>query len=344
MKRVVILGANGQVGNELCPLLVMDGSVHVTAVTRSEFSQALLRKLGVPCVVDNGKVLPQLLADCDVLVDLALPAEKNVADLRRQIVSRAEEQHRHLRPGATMVYASTMSVFHVDPFGPRFTTYGSTKLLAERTHRRLGRRTGHDVFVLRLGQVHGLMQSCSLGLVDTLAGSKDVAVPDIPSFTVFVSSIAEAIAVIAAGKAKAGTYTLISQPAWSWREVVEWWAQQGGANVHLSTYPVKPPPSALARSLHACQKWALGWADHHRERLATILWYVRPKLAERLIANRYLGIARQQISSYQEEHLAKPISQFVSIPGARLPGLSDSRQSMPLRHEALKAALQAIVE
>lgn len=344
MKRVVILGANGQVGNELCPLLMMDGSVHVTAVTRSEFSHALMRKLGVPCAVDDGMLLPQLLAECDVLVDLALPSEKNVEALRRRIVTRAEELHRHLRPGATMVYASTMSVFHVDPFGPSFTTYGSTKLLAERTHRRLGRKTGHDVFVLRLGQVHGLMQSCSLGLVDTLVGSKDVGVPDIPSFTVFVSSIAEAVALIAAGKAKAGTYTLISQPAWSWREVVEWWAQQGGANVHLSTYPVTPPPSALARSLHACRKWALGWADHHRERLATILWYVRPKLAERLIANRYVGIARQQIGLYQEEHLAKPISQFVSIPGARLPGLSDSRQSMPPRHAALKAALKSIVD
>jgi nucleoside-diphosphate-sugar epimerase len=343
MKRILILGANGQVGNELCPLLAMDGSVSVTAVTRSEFSQALLQKLGVPCVVDDGKVLPQLLADCDVLVDLALPAEKNVAALRRRIITRAEELHQHLRPGATMVYASTMSVFHIDPFGPRFTIYGSTKLLAERTHRRLGKKTGHDVFILRLGQVHGLMQSCSLGLVDTLVGSKDVAVPDIPSFTVFVSSIAEAIALVAAGRAQAGTYTLISEPAWSWREVVEWCAQQGGADVQVSTYPVKQPPSAIARSLQACRKSILGWADHHREQLATYLWSARPNLAERLIANRYLGMARQQIGSYRDEHLAKPISQFVQIPGTRFPGLSDSRQTMPPRNAALKAALQNVV-
>jgi nucleoside-diphosphate-sugar epimerase len=342
MKRVVILGANGQVGNELCPLLVMDGSLHVTAVTRSEFSQALLQKLGVSCVVDDGKVLPQLLSSCDVLVDLALPSDKNVAVLRRRIVARAEELHRHLRAAATVVYASTMSVFHLDPYRPRFTTYGRTKLLAERTHRRLGRKTGHDVFVLRLGQVHGLMQSCSLGLADTLAGSKEVAVPDIPSFTVFVSSIAEAIGLIAAGRATAGTYTLISEPPWSWREVVDWWASERGASVRVHTYPVKTPPSAVARSLQACRKSIMGWADHHRERLATYLWYVRPTLAERLIANRYLGIARQQIASYQDRLVPRPIAQFVSVPGTRFPGLTDPRQSMPPRHAALKTALKAI--
>lgn len=342
MKRVVILGANGQVGNELCPLLVMDGSVHVTAVTRSDFSQALLRKLGVPCAVDDGKILPLLLANCDVLVDLALPSDKNAVVLRRRIVARAEQLHRHLRPGAIIVYASTMSVFHVDPFGPRFTTYGNTKLLAERTHRRLGKNTGHDVFILRLGQVHGLMQSCSLGLVDTLVSAKDVAVPDIPSFTVFVSSIAEAILQIAAGKAKTGTYTLISEPAWSWQEVVDWWASECEADVRVSTYPVKPPPSAVARSLQACRKSIMRWADHHRERLATYLWYVRPRLAERLIANRYLGIARKQITTYQDQLVPKPVAQFVSVPGQRFPGLSDSRQSMPPRHASLKVALNSI--
>ena len=342
MKRVVILGANGQVGNELCPLLAMEGSGDVTAVTRSEFSQALLQKLGVPCIVDDGTVLPQLLANCDVLVDLALPSDKNVATLRRRIVARAEQLHRQLRPGASLVYASTMSVFHLDPFGPRFTTYGSTKLLAERTHRRLGRKTGHDIFILRLGQVHGLMQSCSLGLVDTLSRSKDVAVPDVPSFTVFVSSIAEAVTLIAAGKATAGTYTLISEPAWSWREVMDWWAREGGADVRVRIYPVKSPPSAVARSLQTCRKSIMGWADHHRERLATYLWYVRPRLAEWLIANRYLGLARQQIAAYQDHLVPKPVAQFVSVPGIRFPGLSDSRQSMPARHAALKAAVKSI--
>lgn len=342
MKHVVVLGANGQVGNELCPLLVMDGSVRVTAVTRSEFSQALLHKLGVPCVVDDGKVLPQLLANCDVLVDLALPADKNVAVLRRRIVTRAEELHRHLGRAATVVYASTMSVFRIDPFGPRFTTYGSTKVLAERAHRRLGRKAGHDVFILRLGQVHGLMQSCSLALADTLVDSKEVAVPDIQSFTVFVSSIAEAVTRIAAGRAPAGTYTLISEPAWSWREVVDWWARDRGVDVQVRTYPVKPPTSAVGRSLHACRKSIMGWAEHHRERLASLLWHVRPKLAERLIANRYLGIARQQIASYQDQLVPKPVAQFVSVPGERFPGLSDSRQSMPPRHAALKEALRSI--
>ena len=342
MKRVVILGANGQVGNELCPLLAMGGSVHVTAVTRSVFSQALLSKLGVHCVVDDGKNLPALLANCDVLVDLALPGDRNVAVLRRRIVSRAENLHRYLPRGATLVYASTMSVYHIDPFGPRFTTYGSTKLLAERTHRRLGRKMGHKVVILRLGQVHGLMQSCSLGLRETLSNSRDVAVPDIPSFSVFVSSIAESIELIAADKAAAGTYTLISEPAWSWHEVVDWWAGEEDCKVRVSTYPVKAPPSPISRSLRACRSAIVNWADHHRERLATCLWYIRPGLAERLVAKRYVGIAQRQIAAYQSTVVKEPIAQFVSVPGTRFPGLSDSRRSMPPRHAALRKAVEAI--
>ena len=189
--------------------------------------------------------------------------------------------------------------------------------------------------------MHGLMQSCSLGLVDTLVSSKEVAVPDIPSFTVFVSSIAEAVALIAAGKTSAGTYTLISEPAWSWRELVDWWGREGRADVRVRTYPVKSSRSAVARSLQACPKSIMSWFDHHRERLATYLWYVRPQLAERLIANRYLGIARQQIAAYQDHLVPKPIAQFVSVPGIRFPGLSDSRQSMPARHAAAIAGTEA---
>ncbi len=339
MTHVVVLGANGQVGNELCPILAMNGMVRVTAVTRSVFSQALLHKLGVACVVEDDANLRKLLAQSDVLVDLAMPADKNIADLRRRIVDRAGMLHRYLRPGATMVYASTMSVFRLDPAVPRFTIYGSTKMLGERTHLRLGPKSDHPVYVLRLGQVHGVMQSCSSGLVQSIRGKTRVEVPEMLSYTVFVSSIAEAIERIAAGGVSAGTYTLISDPAWSWREVVEWWAGETGVRVDIGSYRLEAPRPVLARAFQAIKSAFMVWADRHRDRLSTWLWYVHPRIVERLIAQRYSQTARLHIRAYQEQQISRPIGQVQPVPGQRFPGLSDSRTTMPPRHRALSTAL-----
>jgi dTDP-4-dehydrorhamnose reductase len=342
MKRVVILGANGQVGTELCPLLAMGNSLHVTAVTRSEFSQAVLHRLGVRCVADREDELSRLLASCDVLVDLAMPSGKNVAALRKRIVSRARELHRQLRPGATMVYASTMSVFCLDPDVPRFTIYGSTKRLGERIHRRLGPKTEHKLYVLRLGQVHGAMQGCSVELMQALRRSKHVEVPDIASFTVFVSSIAEAIERIAEGGVREGTYTMMSEPAWSWQEMVEWFAKEADLSVNVTTYRVAPPSSVWRRALIAGRSSLMKWAERHRERLSTCLWYVRPKLAERLIADRYVRIARQHLLADHELRVLRPVRQLLPVPGERFPGLTDSRTTMPPKHAELMAALKSL--
>ncbi|MEQ1716832.1 MAG: NAD-dependent epimerase/dehydratase family protein, partial [Hyphomicrobium sp.] len=155
MKKVLVLGANGQVGGELCFLLSLETSLMATAVARSENGLALLRNMGVQCAVHPGGDLKELLQNCDVVVDLVHPWENNIASMRRSIVARCQEIHRHLPPHARVVYASTMSVYRLDPDVPAYTIYGYTKLFAEKLHRQLGRKFRHPVYIFRLGQVHG---------------------------------------------------------------------------------------------------------------------------------------------------------------------------------------------
>ena len=108
--RVAILGANGQVGTELCMFLHLGGFARPVAVARSEYSLAMLRRLGIESRVAADDVR-RVIEDCDAVVDLVHPWQTDTKAMRNAIERRAALIFEAARPSAPSS-ASGMSIMN----------------------------------------------------------------------------------------------------------------------------------------------------------------------------------------------------------------------------------------
>src|ERR1700685_4774180 len=114
MKRVAILGANGQVGTEVSLRLRDVEGLEVVPIARNVSGSAFLRRNGMECRhgrISDPAEARSLIGDCDVVVNFAL---SNTAIPRidrqtnRQIVRSTVAA---AKPGAPIVFASTIMVY-----------------------------------------------------------------------------------------------------------------------------------------------------------------------------------------------------------------------------------------
>jgi len=309
MTRVAILGANGQVGTEVSLRLRDVDGIEVVPVARNVSGSAFLRSNDMEC--RHGRISDpadarDLIGDCDVVVNLAL---SNTAiprvdrDMNRQIVRTIVAA---AKPGALIVFASTMMV-HAP--GMKFwfpDSYGLEKLAAERMFRRLCARSDHPAFVFRLGHVMGEMQGITRKICGEIREGK-VALPHRglrASNTVFTAAIVEALVQIARAQGtqepKPGTYDLITFPQWTWLEVYKYYAAQLGLplelarpdHVHDRQPGLSTPGASLRRLLHHL-------ANHRTlaERLTFFLAFLPRSVNERIYLRYLQTKARMEINA-----------------------------------------------
>lgn len=356
MHTIGIIGASGQVGTELCLFLGLFPEVRLIAVCRSVPSAAFLRRCGVECRIGDLTSIEdarRLLEDCDLVFDLSLP--KGLVFEIRAATDRTIRNAVHGSPnGAKFVFASTEMAFGhrmapgVIPRQHLFaqTSYGANKRAAERTAFREGRRAGRSVWSLRLGQVHGEMQSISRGILGALDARPTYA-PEVPSNTVFIFSIAEALVGIAEGRERTGVYTLVSTPQWSWRKMHEYYAERLGVRPSiLSGAGTRVGRATGARGVRRwLEKRVFAMLASRRDYLNGYLLYRFPSLEWSAKATWLRKSAASQITRGMgaEASGLYAFSFEGETPGARLSTLSDSRTTMEPFAEKVRAILHGAV-
>jgi nucleoside-diphosphate-sugar epimerase len=247
MTRIAVLGANGQVGAEVCLLLAARGG-DVVPIARNRFGSAFLRYRGLACrhgLVADPAQAPQLLSDCEVVVNLTLASVGGrPAEARRLNRLLAENAARGSAPGARILHGSTIDVY--GDHRPRRlvrwrSAYGREKRWGERRALAAGRASGREVYVLRFGHVCGEHQSITHVIRDQIA-TPPVRIPriDRPSNCTYTATIVDAILKIAEGQERPGTYDLVNRPQWSWRAVFSYEASRVG---RTATFEVVPEPA-----------------------------------------------------------------------------------------------------
>ncbi len=360
MVTIGILGANGQVGSEVCLFLSQLGDVRVIPICRTELGATLLRRCGLECRIGtlvNEAEATRLLAECDLVADFTLPRGARVSEIRAAIKQTVETVMRYAPAGAPFVYISSLVAFGVSPadqtFRTRFlspTLYGSTKRYAERLVFRVGKRVNRDAYVLRLGQVHGELQSVSRGIRQRL--DEEIAhVPLGNSHAVFTYTIAEALVNIANRKEKPGQYSLISAPDWSWTEVYEYYAHRAGCTPNIVSYEFSADKRSTGHALKSIArriaKPVIQGAGRHREAITGYLLRPLPKLEQRLRAAWGLQRARTEVSEMTALKLKdqyRPFKLHGEVPGNRLRSISDCRTTMVLPVIGVQRLLQRVVE
>lgn len=359
MKRIGILGANGQVGSEVCLFLRLMKDVEVVPICRSEIASAFLTKCGLDCRhgrVERPEEAARLLAGCDVVADFSLPtgSPSEVRAAMRGIIINAVH---YAPPQAAFVYLSSITAFGIPDFRSPLkhyslsrNTYGACKRYGERLAQKAGSQTGRSTYVLRVGVVHGELQAVSRKMVADAknAGNTTAFVPDCPSYTVFAFSIAEALVAIANGREEPGLYTMLSNPAWSWKDVHEWYARKAGVPARTVLLPPdESNPSVLQRagaSFKALLKPAVRVAISNKDLIAGYLSVAMPRLENRLRAVYSSRNAAAEIAAGLSANQYRPYGNNHSVfPGRRLQTLSDSRISMQPYIEQLQERMQIVL-
>lgn len=358
MTTIGIVGATGQVGVELCLFLKTFPGVRGIALARTELSGAFLRRAGVECRVGNPGAEDRaraLLTGCDLVCDLSLPRGL-VHEIRGSSAQTSAAVARGAPPRSKLVFASTLMAFgHPVAAGAPVrhhrvarTAYGANKRAAETHATREGARAGHDVWVLRLGQVHGEMQTISRMILGYLTAEPTEA-PDEPSNTVFVFSIAEALVRIAEGREAAGSYTLVSHPQWTWRDVALYYAGRLGIAPRLESTGRGILGGSQARAGALARLRAGGFAAvaAQRDFLNAYVLHRRASLEWAAKASWLRRSARSQIARGAAREI-RDLPRFAGAflgdaPGRRLESLSDSRATMEAHAIQVREILQHIV-
>lgn len=254
MRRVALIGANGQVGAELALLLARVPNFELVPICRTRSGSAFLRHHGI--AVRHGRVADasdarRLLGDCDLVVNAAL-ATGTPTEIRRSEDAIVVNAITQSLPIATVVHFSTQSVYG-DPRPGRpirwRNPYGRVKLATESTALRAARRAGKTLHVLRLGHVCGALQGITADIRAQLRSGRVVLpVTDAPSNTVYTVTILDAILQAARGSLPAGVFDLMNVPQWSWTAVHEFEARACGVPFEAVRVAVPAPQSALARA------------------------------------------------------------------------------------------------
>jgi nucleoside-diphosphate-sugar epimerase len=304
MITLAILGANGQVGAELCLMLAGRPDLKLVPVCRNRSGSAFLRWQGLAC--RHGRVADahdakRLLADCDVIVNCSL-ASGTPAEIRRTEDRIVQHAFAYSKPGAKVVQFSTQSVYG----DPRPLSkirwrnpYGRAKLATERSVRLALRRSQKPAYILRLGHVCGTLQEISNTIrAQIKAGSVVLPSQDRSSNTVFTTAIVDAVNQIVVGNIEPGTYDLMNSPRWTWREVYEYEAAQCGIafSPTLKDGPARSAPSTRPFSIKKLAGY-LASVQWTRDAAAKLFARIPDALNARALAWWYSQRAKAEIGA-----------------------------------------------
>jgi nucleoside-diphosphate-sugar epimerase len=341
MVTIAVIGANGQVGQEVCLFLSLMEDVDVIPISRTIYGTAFLTRLGLSCrvgSVENPHQAKQLLSGCDLVADFALPRGL-YADVRRVTRTLITSCVMNAPPGARYVYASSLMAVGIDPSEKGFrwrriprTLYASNKRYGERSALRLAGRNHREAFILRLGQVHGELQQASKG-IESQMRSETAYIPDSPAYTVFCYTIAEVLVNIARGKEVPGVYSLVSSPQWTWEEMYRYFADRAGINPEVVLVnDASAADSMLERIASWCTSVFAPVAAalrRNRELVGSVFFKFFPGSEATMRAKWLMRLASAQIAEGRRSMQYRPFALMWGIPpGRRLASLSDSRRTM----------------
>lgn len=330
MRTIGIIGGNGQVGSEVSLFLSQIPGIRVIPISRSVYGSTLLRHCGLECrhgSLSSSVEARRLLEGCDLVADFSAP-HGNPQEIRKVIARNINFAIGNSPDAKQYVYISSHAIFRHTAKQARYRYYARAKLYGEQMARRAGRAAKKEVYILRIGQVHGPLQGISQDYISQLR-EEEAVLPDLPSLVVFCFTIAEALVNVANYKETPGTYTLVSVPAWRPEEVHAYYC--GLVGMESRTRMEMPRPPTFGQSLRRIARETAEpvWREilGERELIDDLLLKCAPELARSFRSKYYVNRAASEFA--MRDSLAwRPILQDFDAPGRRMRSLSDSRVTM----------------
>jgi hypothetical protein len=329
MPTIAVLGANGQVGSEVCLILSQMHDVVVLPIVRTRLAAALLHRCGLECRVgslDDSVETASLLSGADLVADFSLPQGQ-----RSQGWSLASEHImsvlRHAPPRVPYVYMSSTMAFGMNAGERRYanrlfsrTQYSSYKRRVERFVARQGRILRRPVYTFRLGQVHGELQQVTRLCMSFVTSGPVYAERrgEIPCDTLLCSTLAGGLVNLLGAADPPGLYTVVENPDWTWKKTLEFCGEQRGVRAQVfDSGDAAGPPVKVSSALRRISRVILGSLRKHKEFVMAHV-PMTPQLEARVKIRYLRGKATDEIGAARKRLMTTPHFLHGPVPGRRL--------------------------
>jgi dTDP-4-dehydrorhamnose reductase len=352
-KKIGIIGANGQLGLEVCLLLRETPGIEPVPICRNEVGATFLRRCGFDVrigSVDNEAKTRALLEGLDLIADFSLPAGSS-SYVRAQMRTTLGNVIQFAPAGIPFVYLSSILAFgnpdfHHELKSYRFSlnAYGSTKRYAEELASGLAAKHHRPAFLFRVGVVHGEFQAATRQALKDLQLTSHLPayVPDCDSYTVFTSTIAEALVSAVERRDEPGLYTLVSNPAWSWSDLHQYFCRRAGIEQQIIL--LEPRPIRNSRFASRLKRSLFSALGSRKEILNGYVGAVMPDFEQKMRAVYHMRNAAADIQAGIEASRYMPyFDNFSVYPGKRLKGVSDSRVTQHVASSKIRQLVDNLV-
>ena len=322
---VAVVGGNGHIGMELC-LLLREAGETPRPLVRNRLGAAFFEARGVDARVadvTNDAEAEEALRGVDSVVvsartNVESRSPSEVKEINRAIVEGAVE---NAPSDASAVLFSSVSA--VDPS----TFYGRAKRYEEAVFESACVEAGLDGYALRLGHVLGPRQNWSSRLSEFVEGGGELEVaadPDRASNVVHTVTVRDAVLACTRRDPEPGTYTVVNEPQWTWREVFAFYAPAGTL---LRFYPPSTEDRSLVRRVVSAGASVL---EPYRTEVFRLLEYL-PERAYYELRGRYKQrLAADDLGELVDRtRLDLLVFDFEAMPGPFLPDLPETRERLP---------------
>tara|TARA_B110000008_G_C16926468_1_gene546925 strand:- start:259 stop:1260 length:1002 start_codon:yes stop_codon:yes gene_type:complete len=216
-KKIIILGATGQIGKELS-LEFKDSKEHdIIFHSRTLVASSFFKNNDINFIaaeLDDNQVISKI-SQADLIFDLAAPDHGSLQEIKDFYKKRFDLIFFHMKKKSKFIFASSMNVFGIDNkrkilknYFFSSSIYSSNKRYAERYIKKLGKKNSIEVYILRLAEVHGNFQRASTEIIKLIKDKFLFEIANTPAWITFVSLIKQSIINILNNKEIPGTYTL----------------------------------------------------------------------------------------------------------------------------------------
>ena len=326
--KLALIGANGNVGTELCFLLRND--VDLKPITRNRLGAVFLNHHGFDCTISDitkDNDAKESLSDVDVVVISSYATDVFTGSQTRssQLINEKiiKNSVNFSPPHAIIIYFSTIRAFSnkIDPNTPKGWTksgYDKEKITLEKILFSESTKMKKNAYALRLGHVYGDNQPRTRDLKKILSDSQISfqVKPETESNVVHTVTIKDAILNCIDSKTSPGTYSLVNVPQWTWKNVIDYY-KKSQTIVNYKTSKILPQENSTI--------W--NFLKSNKKYLAPLRYYISPKYDVRI--NKKLSTKRMlaAIASLKTEapfHMS--LFDYNPIPGPFLKNLKNTKK------------------
>lgn len=235
IKRVLLLGASGQIGKELSIHLHKNNSINLTCVVRNKVSAAFFKRNSINFLVAGirDSLMKKIINESDLIFELSAPLAGSLCETKKFYKERIDIIAKNLKTNSKFVFASSMNALGYslnypelkNYFLPR-TVYAANKRFAEKYICKLSKKYKFKYYNIRLTEVHGSFQKASENIKKLILLENTFTIPKTPAYVTFISTINEMLINILNEKELPGTYYLFTKENIYWNDLLNYFGKK----------------------------------------------------------------------------------------------------------------------